>query len=239
MRLTVKLAVLLLVASTLASANTLVVPYGMANITGNTTLGLTGTANFEYQEDFGRGPFFPVGGSLLITQIAFRSAPGSGAVNTTVGSFSIFLSTSPYYPNAIGTHTLITSNYAVNEGVDNTLVLSGGPGPFFSSPGCAGPGPCPFDMAFNLTTPFVYNPEHGTLLLDAQFTGWSGSGNLDAEGFVPPGGVVAQVNSNDQIDLVGPIVQFGFTPVPEPSSVSLLITGLAAAAGAMRRKKMD
>lgn len=225
-------------ASTLASAGTLIIPNGLDTTPGNASAGLNAPASFEYQEDFGRGQFASVGGPLLITQIAFRAAPGTGPIDVTVGTFSIYLSTSPYYPNTINGHQLITSNYAANRGPDNTLVLSGGPGTFFSSPGCSLPGPCPFDMVF-LAKPFLFNPHDGTLLMDVLFTGWTntGTGSLDVEGFSSSlQSVTAQVNPSDQVVLGGPIVQVGFTPVPEPASMTLLATGLAAISCSIRRK---
>ena len=236
MKRTVIVAVVLLLASTLASANTLVVPNAQATTAGNAPQGLNSRPSFEFQEDFGRGQFLWVGSPLLVTQIAFRAAPGAGPIDVTVGTFSIYLSTSPYYPNTINGHQLITSNYGANKGPDNRLVLSGGPGTFFSSPGCATPGPCAFDMIFNLTTPFLYDPTKGTLLMDTHFTGWTGSGFLDGEGFSSPGGSVASVGASDQVNLDGPIVQFGFTPVPEPASMTLLATGLAAISCFIRQK---
>jgi len=236
MKRTVTVAVLLFFASTLASANTLVVPNAQAATTGNATIGLSAPASFEYQEDFGVGQFLSVGEPLLITQVAFRAAPGTGAINADVSSFKIYLSTSPYFPNSIGSHMLITTDYAANEGADNTLVLSGGAGTFFSSPGCSTPGPCAFDMVFNSTTPFLYDPTKGTLLMDVQFTGWSGTGSLDGESFSSPGGSVAQVNASDTVQLGGPIVQFAFSSVPEPSSMTLLASGLVALGGMLRRK---
>jgi hypothetical protein len=233
-------ATLLLLGGCIASATTqtLVVPNALAGATGNTTIGLTpGQPNFEFQQDFGRGQFSSVGGSLLITEIAFRAAPGTGPINVTVDSFTIHLSTSQYAPNSVGGNTLITSNYAANVGADNTQVLSGAGTSltFFNSPGCAS-GPCPFDMVFNLTTPFLYNPQQGFLLLDAKFTNWQGSGELDGELYNSPGGAVAIVDSSDTVKMGGDVVEIGFTPVPEPASFALLATGLAAVTGMIRRK---
>jgi hypothetical protein len=88
MKRTVIVAGLLLLASTLASADRLVIPNGLDTTPGNGSEGLSGPANFEYQEDFGRGQFASVGGFLLITQIAFRAAPGTGLIDVTVGTFS-------------------------------------------------------------------------------------------------------------------------------------------------------
>ena len=241
MKRTVIVTVLLFLATTLVSANTVVVPNAQATTTGNFTIGLTSSPTFEYEEDFGSGQFASLGGPILITQISFRAAPGTGSITVDTSSFNIYLSTSPYFPNTIGSHTLITSNFAANKGADNTLVLSGS-GTFFSSSGCSTPGPCAFDMIFNLSTPFLYDPTKGTLLLDTQFTGWSdtGSGSLDGEAFSGSGGSVAQVDGSGNVNLHGPIVQFGFTPltpVPEPASMTLLATGLAAIAGTVRRKR--
>jgi hypothetical protein len=96
-----------------------------------------------------------------------------------------------------------------------------------------------FDMVFNLSTPFLYNPNAGFLLMDINITGFDGiSGALDAEAFNPngTGGPVAQVDSQDQVDLGGLIVRFGYTTVPEPSALPLFGFGLIAG-WTMRRRK--
>jgi hypothetical protein len=225
----------------------LVVPNAQTSVTGNDSSGSLngGPLDFEFQQDFGRGQFASVPGSLLITQFAFRASPGTGAISVTDTSFSIHLSTTPFGPNTNFGNTLITSTFANNLGPDNTLVLSGGPGTLFSSPGCAGPGPCPFDMVFTLTTPFLYDPNNGFLLADFQIHGFTGvgTGAFDVENFFSlPGGSVASVNgalgsTTGTVDLSGNITQIGYTLVtPEPASYALVLCGLGALAAFRRRK---
>ncbi|HZT30123.1 MAG TPA: VPLPA-CTERM sorting domain-containing protein [Bryobacteraceae bacterium] len=225
----------------------LVVPNAQATTPGNDNSGSLSLsdADLQYQQVFGRGQFSSVPGYLLITDFAFRASPGTGTIDVTDTSFSVYMSTSPYAPNSNNGNTLITSTFASNVGPDNTLVLSGGPGTLWSSPGCAGPGPCPFDMAFTLSTPFLYNPSQGFLLLEFQATGLNGvsgaNGAFDVESFSSPGGSVASVfslttgSTTGTVQLSGNVVQFGYTLVPEPASCALLLGGLGALA-AMRRK---
>jgi hypothetical protein len=59
----------------------LVVPNAQASVTGNDTDSANGGPfDIEFQQDFGRGQFASVPGSLLITQFAFRASPGTGAI---------------------------------------------------------------------------------------------------------------------------------------------------------------
>jgi hypothetical protein len=242
------IATVVFLAPAFGSTLFLVVPNAQTSATGNDNSGSLNGGPFdgEFQLDFGRGQFSSVPGSLLITQFAFRASPGTGAISVTDTSFSVFLSTSPLAPNSNFGNTLITSTFANNLGPDNTLVLSGGAGTLFSSPGCAGPGPCPFDMVFTLTTPFLYNPNNGFLLADFQIHGFTGvgTGAFDVENFfaVPGGGSVATVNgtlgsATGTVDLSGNITQIGYTLVtPEPASYALVLCGLGALAAFRRRK---
>jgi len=234
------LSLLLLITSFAAAAplTTLVIPNAQTSTAGNGMNNLPGTpGSYEFQEVFGRGQFSSVSGAILIQQIAFRASPNTGPISVTDTSINISLSTSSFAPNSIGSNTLITSNYAANIGPDNTLVYSAGAGTLLSSPGCTGSGPCAFDMIFNFSTPFLYDPANGWLLMDIHVTGFNAaSGALDAESFSSPGGSVAQVGSSDQVDLGGPIVQLGYTATPEPSSLLLLGTGALGFLGPIRKK---
>jgi hypothetical protein len=155
-------------------------------------------------------------GSLLINQIAFRAFPGSGPLNGTITNLAIYLSTSPLFPNTDNGRTLMSATYASNVGPDNTLVYSG-PGSL-TSPGCAGPSPCPFDEVLTLSTPFFYNPALGSLLVDLQYTGFTATtGSLDGAQFpYPPGGAVARVAGSlsaatGTLATISHVLQFGYT----------------------------
>src|SRR5207342_579260 len=99
----------------------------------------------------------------IINQIAFRAYPGTGPLNVSIANLTINLSTSGLYPNTENFKTLMSTTFASNIGSDNTLVFSGPK--TLNSPGCAGPSPCPFDIVIPLSTPFVYNPAAGGLLI--------------------------------------------------------------------------
>jgi hypothetical protein len=169
---------------------------------------------FHQQELVGSGQFGS--GPILINQIAFRAYPGSGPVNSTSPSLSLHLSTSPFYPNTNNGHTLISTTYADNIGPDNTLVYSGPVS--FTSQGCAGPSACPFDMSIVFTTPFLYDPSQGQLLLDFQYASLTTvTGTLDLDGFqFPPGGSVANISGGTKSGFGnfaanGNILQIGYT----------------------------
>jgi uncharacterized protein (TIGR03437 family) len=116
-------------------------------------------------------------GPVYITGLALRAAPGQGPFTITLGG-SIYLSTSPNWPNSNSGHTLLSTTLASNVGPDNTLVLSGN-NITMNGSGCAGPAPCPFAMPIVFTSPFFFNPAKGPLLLDLKATAVSGTGSID------------------------------------------------------------
>ena len=158
---------------------------------------------------------FGSGTALVITKIAFRAFPGSGPVSGRATSLAVHLSTSPLFPNTDNGRAQMSPTYANNVGPDDTVVYSGPA--VLSSPGCAGPSPCPFDQVITLTTPFLYNPTLGSLLVDLQYTGYTAtSGSLDGALFpLPPGGAVAHVSGvsgpTGTLSPIGHVVQFTYT----------------------------
>lgn len=225
---------IVLAAPAFADKMTLVIPPGNASMPGNTTDGAEdGLEDFRAQAVYGRGPFLSAGITrpVLISAFAYRASPGEGPASVVIGMVEMYASTTPYAPNSLPGNTLITDTFAANLGPDNTLVYSGPVA--ITSPGCAGPGVCPFDLVFNLDTPFLYNPWEGFLLFDFFLTDVGGTGALDAREFTSPGGSMASLvgaldGTTGKVFLDGTIVQFTYEEVPEPASATLLLGGLAA-----------
>lgn len=246
MRIVLSVLVLFLVGvATTAKTGTLfiTVPNTQTSLAGNEIGDVSGPGNqgIHLQELYGSGQFFSVGSPLLIDQMAFRAAPGTGAFSASA-SLNLFFSTSSRFPNTGGGPTSLMSNtFADNIGPDNTLVYSGPM--LFSSGGCAaGTTPCAWDMVINLTTPFLYNPVTGRLLADMQFTGFTGSGAFDIQSYSPSYGTVAMIQGapgdavGGGVGKLGLVTRFGYTAVPEPSCWSMLLLG-GAAFGLLRHRR--
>ena len=214
----------------------LVVPFGATSVPGNTDDNVDDGAvvDIHSQTVYGRGQFLNAGitGPALISALAYRAAPDTGPVSINFTAVAIYASTSPYAPNSSRFNALLTDTFATNLGPDNTLVFSASP-LVRSSPGCAGPSACPFDLVIAFDAPFLYDPTQGFLLIDAFLTGISGAGELDASDFSPPGGPIATLvgsldfPTGEFLDLGGIVTQFTVEAVPEPSSGLLLLGGLA------------
>ena len=105
-----------------------------------------------------------------------------------------------------------------------------------------GAGPRDFDITIVFTTPFLFNPNLGNLLLDVRnFTGGIttpfDSHGSDLDGMSR---VFGSLNSSVALarDTTGLVTQFDADAVvPEPGSIMLLSLGLLGLAAIGRRKK--
>lgn len=121
--------------------------------------GVLQAANYRHQSAYGSN-HFPQDIGLLITELRYRPDYFYGrAFTTTVANIQFNLSTTTRNPESLN------STFANNIGGDETVVFSGA---LTFSSRFIGPanGPKEFDIVVPLTTPFLYNPAAGHLLVD-------------------------------------------------------------------------
>jgi hypothetical protein len=220
-------ALLLLACAAVAQAS-IVVPNSLANTEGggNNNLPFDSTTSERYQQVYLASQF---GSGGLITQIAFRPDGILGlAFSVTIANIQIDLSTTAEAPDGLST------TFADNVGPDDTTVFSGALTLSSSDTGPAG-GPKAFDIIINLTTPFLYNPASGNLLLDVRnFSGLpsGAAGGFDSQSTLgdPISRVFSDSTTNSVGDATGAADTEGlvtsFAITPEPASVGLLAMGL-------------
>ncbi len=220
-------AIIFLATSAVVLGDTVVVPNAQANAAGNSPIHL-GNSPVRIQEVIGSGQF---PGAIMISAMRLRAAPGTGIVNSSGPSAQLTLSTTQAYPNTSNGHTLPSSTYANNVGPDAVVVFRGS---FtLSSPGCAAPGPCAFDLVVPFSSPFFYDPTKGRLLVDLVTPTPSGTvaGSLDAVLFGDSTTSTVAVIGTDPnlptgfLTLGGFVLQFEFAAAgPTPSITSVVNT---------------
>ena len=216
---------------------------GVSAFAANFTIGLPPDSNTgncfpfgcaysgEYQQVYNSGQF---PGLISITGLSFfNTAFNSGATAMNSGNWAISLSTTAADWNTI------SGVYAANLGLNNTLVFNGD----LSQPWA-------FGNTLNITfsTPFLYDPSKGNLLMDVVVTGASApGGNLffDTNGAFVANTYLGRVYCNGCFPLgfvnngYGLVTGFTTGPVtvtPEPASLALFGSGVLGLAGLIRRK---
>ncbi len=109
---------------------------------------------------------------IVITELRFRpNNINVSPFSTTISNLEVHLSTTSAHWNQLN------NTFATNVGANDTIVFQG---PLNISSAVTGPvgGPKDFDIIVPLTTPFVYNPAAGNLLLDIR--NYNGTGSIVA-----------------------------------------------------------
>jgi hypothetical protein len=245
-RLVFLIPILLLLPATGALAATIVAPNSYETTEGNDA-GSFPFTNFtgRYQQAYAASEFGS--GLLSISEIAFRTDASPATQNwANQLSFSLRLSTSV---NSVGS---LSTTFADNIGIDDTLVYTAPALQTYSGTNAGGPSPNAFDLILTLDTPFVYDPANGDLLLEVlmatntKLLPLSGVSYLDAvesttglfdvglQRVWNSGGDVNATDGSTDLHGYGLVTRFTYTVVPEPGTGLLVIAGLFALAARRR-----
>jgi hypothetical protein len=242
--------VLLLLAGPFAQAGpvSVVAPNANASVEGNSNngfpfnLSMFSISSMRYQQVYDSSQFGAFGGPMEITAIVFRPDGSFGsAFASTLSDVRIDLSTTSK------SSATITNTFASNVGGDDTIVYGGASGSSLSlSSSDTGGPPRNFDITINLTTPFLYDPANGNLLLDVRNFGGGRTTQFDSVfGAVgtsrvfteDTNGVNDTTGGSDSPDFGGGLVtEFIASPpttaTPEPASLTLMLVGVGGLLGA-------
>ena len=178
----------------------------------------------EYQQVYTSRAF---SGPILINDLEFfNTAVNFGATQMNSGTWTISLSTTSADWNTL------SPIYGDNIGANNTQVFSGD----LFQPWTFGD-----TLHISLSTPFLYDPSNGNLLMDVFVSGASAAGGeifFDTNGYdndrLDGNTIMGRVYTTGNVNKGYGLVT-GFSTVPEPAPTLLITAGLAIVAAAFKR----
>jgi hypothetical protein len=197
----------------------LVVPNALASAEGN-FFHDGGPVPVRVMQIYDASQFASLSEPFLITGLTFRPDTIPGPSGPRSLTLQIYASTTSR--SVAG----LSATFANNIGTDNTLVFDGTQ--TWSTANLSAPGnTSEFDIVQTLTTPFLYDPRAGNLVLDFQISSAGGSlirrdavsGDLTVN-FVASVGSATATTGN--VLGFGFVTQFTVQQVPEPSSIVLV-----------------
>jgi len=209
-------------------AAVIVVPNSLATNDGNgTSTSNPGAASVRWLQIHDASQFQALSGPSLLTQFAYRPDTVVGESGPRTLTLRIYASTTSRSVAELST------TFADNLGANNTLVFDGTV--IVTTANLPGPGNTrQFDYVFPFTTPFLYDPAAGNLVLDLQIVSSGSALTFDTvSGDSAIGRVFSSGSSTATTgDLrASHVTQLTFAP--EPTTVALL--GLGAAGFLCRR----
>ena len=184
-----------------AHADVIVVPNSLATSDGN-FFHDGGAVPVRVMQIYDASQFSAVSGPVLITQLAYRPDTAPGPSGPRLLTLQIFASTTSR------TVAGLSSTFAENIGSDNALIFNGTQ--TWNTANLPGGGNTKqFDILAPLTTPFLYDPGAGNLVLDFQIASAGGVAiRRDAVSGSPTVNFVAAFGSATATS--GNVLGFGF-----------------------------
>jgi len=210
--------------TSLASAQlAVVIPNGTATAAGNSSNAFPwGTAATSWPGlrlmciyDAANFTLQGISGPILVNRLRWR--PNDGMAAFTGGTFTqadVRLSTAPM------DYTSLTTNFTTNHGPDLTTVYSGSVVHQAGSGGAIGSVPA-WTVDIQLTTPFLYDPNQGDLVIDCDYPGGANfvGGSLPSMDVQTTGSLSGRVwasslypNANGSALNHGVVVEVGYAP---------------------------
>jgi hypothetical protein len=192
-------------------AQVVVVPNSLATNDGNgSATSASGSASVRWLHIHDASQFGALPGPSLLTKFAYRPDMFPGESGPRSLTLRIYAST------ASRSVAELSTTFAENVGTNNTLVFNGTVN--LSTENLPGPGNTrQFDYVFPFTTPFLYDPAAGNLVLDLQIVANGSAVTFDTVSGDPAIGRVFKGGSSTATTgdlLYSHVTQFTFEPPP-------------------------